>query len=150
MFLLIYCLYKNKKIFFVFLHKVFNNIYRMTYNLKFTDIIGNILYNHKLLLNKIYRMTSNIKFYWHHREHTVQPQHTALTISTEWHIILSLLTSSRTYCTTTTYCLTISTEWHIILSLLTSSGTYCTTTTYCLKTLCKENRKIMNLAKTNK
>ena len=29
------------------------NIYRMTYNLKFTDIIENIMYNHKLLHNKI-------------------------------------------------------------------------------------------------
>ena len=34
-------------------HKLrLNNIYRMTYNLKFTDIIGNILYNHKLLLKR--------------------------------------------------------------------------------------------------
>ena len=40
----------------------FNEIYRITSNLKFTDIIGNILYNHNLLLNKIYRMTSNLKF----------------------------------------------------------------------------------------
>ena len=34
----------------------------MTSNLNFTDIIGNILYNHNLLLKKIYRITSNIKF----------------------------------------------------------------------------------------
>ena len=32
----------------------------MTSNVKFTDIIGNILYNHNLLLNKFDRITSNL------------------------------------------------------------------------------------------
>ena len=59
-----------------------NKIYRITSNLMFTDIIGNTLYNHNLLLNKIYRITSNIKS----------------------------LTSSGTHCTTTNYCLTKSIE----------------------------------------
>ena len=48
----------------------------MTSNIKFTDIIGNILYNATYCFNKIYRITSNIKS----------------------------LTSSGTYCTTTNYC----------------------------------------------